>query len=62
MLWWMGIKVVGFIFFFIVFFVYNLEVVKEEDEVEVRNEKMEKLVMDNFVFSIFDENSYNIKL
>lgn len=61
MLWWMGTKVVGFILLLIASFVYNPEVVKE-DEVEVRNEKTEKSAMDNPVFSILDENSYNTKL
>uniref|UniRef100_K1QEF8 Solute carrier organic anion transporter family member n=1 Tax=Magallana gigas TaxID=29159 RepID=K1QEF8_MAGGI len=62
MLWWMGTKVVGFILLLIASFVYNPEVVKEEDEVEVRNEKTEKSAIDNPVFSILDENSYNTKM
>ena len=57
-----GTKVVGFILLLIASFVYNPEVVKEEDEVEVRNEKTEKSAIDNPVFSILDENSYNTKM
>lgn len=60
MLWWMGTKLVGFILLLIASFVYDPEVIKEE--CEVRNERTEKSAIDNPVFSILDEKSYNTKM
>lgn len=62
MLWWMGTKLVGFILLLIASFVYDPEVIKEEWEDEVRNERTEKSAIDNPVFSILDEKSYNTKM
>lgn len=62
MLWWMGTKLVGFILLLIASFVYDPEVAKEEDEDEVRNERAEKSAIDNPVFSVLDEKSYNTKM
>lgn len=62
MLWWMGTKLVGFILLIIASFVYDPEVIKEECEDEVRNERTEKSAIDNPVFSILDEKSYNTKM
>lgn len=62
MLWWMGTKLVGFILLLIASFVYDPEVIKEEGEDEVRNERTEKSAIDNPVFSILDEKSYNTKM
>lgn len=62
MLWWMGTKLVGFILLLIASFVYDPEVIKEEREDEVRNERTEKSAIDNPVFSILDEKSYNTKM
>lgn len=62
MLWWMGTKLVGFILLLIASFVYDPEVAKEEDEDEVRNDRAEKSAIDNPVFSVLDEKSYNTKM
>lgn len=63
MLWWMGTKLVGFVLLLIASFVYKPEVTQETQETEKsKNNIMERTAADNPVFSVLDEDNYNVRL